>query len=310
MYKDSFASGEFPAAPASEHSLIDNLRGSRLAALFSALVSLALLIAIALEIRGMDLGRIVDMIPASPLFWLVFVAWYVAGPASEWIIYRRLWRIPGWGFGALLRKMVSNELLLGYLGEAQFYAWARSRTHLTATPFGAIKDVAILSAFCGNLVSIAMLALALPLLSEVASGGGMRSAFVSLGVVLVSSFLMLLLRHRLFSLPGPDLRFIALVHFARCAAKAGLGALLWYLVLPQVPVTLWLVLSTLRLLVSRLPLLPNKEVVFAGLAVVLLGQHVAVASLLTLIAGLVVLAHIGIGGSFAAADLFESWKRR
>lgn len=45
------------------------------------------------------------------------------------------------GIGALLRKLVSNELLLGYLGEAQFYAWARSRTNMTTAPFGAIKDI-------------------------------------------------------------------------------------------------------------------------------------------------------------------------
>jgi hypothetical protein len=53
----------------------------------------------------------------------------MVGPVSEWVIYRHLWRIPFSGLGALLRKLVSNELLLGYLGEVQFYAWrARGST--------------------------------------------------------------------------------------------------------------------------------------------------------------------------------------
>jgi hypothetical protein len=316
MYKDSFAVGELsgggeltrdePGAPRA----IERLRSSPIAALFSALVSLALLVAVALEFRGIDFTRILAMIPSSPAFWAVFAAWYLAGPASEWIIYRKLWRIPAWGIGALLRKMVSNELLLGYLGEAQFYAWARARSQLTATPFGAIKDVTILSALTGNVTALAMLAIAWPLVFSATGGIAMQSTFLSLGVVLVSSFVIFLFRHRLFSLPPAELRFITALHLARIAAKALLGALAWHLVLPHVSVTLWLVLSTLRMLVSRLPLVPNKDVVFAGVAVFLLGQQVEAANLLAMMAGLVLLGHIGIGGAFALADLCDWWKRR
>jgi hypothetical protein len=129
-------------------------------------------------------------------------------------------------------------------------------------------------------------------------------------VVLVSSFAILLFRQKLFSLPRSELNFIAALHLARIAAKIGLGALLWHLVLPQVSVGLWLVLSTLRMLVSRLPLVPNKDVVFAGIAVFLLGQRVEVASLLAMLGGLVLVVHLGVGAGFASADLVESWRRR
>jgi hypothetical protein len=310
MYKDSFASGELTAEPEMRLQAADSLGNTRLAGLFSALVSLALLIVVAAQFRGMELRHVILMIPASPLFWAVFGAWYLAGPVSEWIIYRRLWDIPISGVGALMRKMVSNELLLGYLGEAQFYAWVRSRQKLAAAPFGAIKDVTILSALTGNVTTIVMLAIAWPLVFSGRIGLGMQSTFVSLGVVLVSSFTILLFRQKLFSLPRPELNFVAALHLARIAAKIGLGALLWHLVLPQVSVGLWLVLSTLRMLVSRLPLVPNKDVVFAGIAVFLLGQHVEVASLLAMLGGLVLVVHLCVGAGFASADLIESWRRR
>lgn len=309
MYKDSFASGELTAEPGMKLQP-DRVGNSRLAALFSALVSLALLVVVAIQLRGVDLSHVVDLIPASPMFWALFAVWYLAGPASEWLIYRRLWGIPASGMGALMRKMVSNELLLGYLGEAQFYAWVRARQQLAAAPFGAIKDVTILSALIGNVITIVMLAVAWPLVFSGKIGLGMQSTFISLGVVLVSSFAILLLRQKLFSLSRPELRFITIVHLARIAAKIGLGALLWHLVLPQVAVGLWLVLSTLRMLVSRLPLVPNKDVVFAGIAVVLLGQHVEVASLLAMMGGVVLVAHLAVGASFASADVVESWRRR
>jgi hypothetical protein len=281
---------------------------SQLAGLFSGVISLALVVAVVWHFRGLTLGQITRMIPASPAFWLFFAAYYLAGPISEWFIYRKLWNIPRSGIGALLRKLVSNEILLGYLGEAQFYAWARSRTQMTTAPFGTIKDVTILSALTGNLATLAMLVLAWPLVASQTALIEMRSAFVSLGVVLVSSMVILAFRSRLFSLPRKDLYFIAAVHTARIAAMLGLAALMWHQVLPGVALWLWLVLATLRMLVSRLPLLPNKDVVFAGLAVYLMGHEARIGDLMAMMAGLLMVTHLVVGAVFGAADLAETRK--
>lgn len=282
----------------------------RLAAAFSTLVSLALLAMIADQLRHLRLAEITAMIPVQPWFWLTFAAWYLAMPVGEWIIYRRLWTLPPAAIGALLRKLVSNELLLGYLGEAQFYAWARGRIEMTAAPFGAIKDVTVLSALMGNIVTLLMLVAAWPLVASGATGLELKSVFVSLGVVLATSFAMLLLRRRLFTLPRRDLWFIAAIHLVRIAVLIGLSALLWHWVLPEVAITLWLVLATLRMLVSRLPLIPNKDVVFAGLAVYLLGEEAKVAEMLAMMAALVLLAHLAVGGAVAIAGLVEDARRR
>lgn len=278
----------------------------RLAGLFSTLISLALLVAVGVQFNQLSLPLLAEMIPSSPLFWLVFAAYYLAGPVCEWIVYRHLWNLPVAGIGALLRKLVSNELLLGYLGEAQFYAWARSRTNMTTAPFGAIKDMTILSALTGNIATLVMLVFAWPLVASGAFGIEMKPAFLSLGVVLVTSFLIFLFRQKLFTLPRKELIFITVVHFIRIVVVIGLAALLWHLVMPQVAVGMWLVLATLRMLVSRLPLIPNKDVVFAGLAVFILGQEGSIAGLLTMMAALLLVAHLVVGGIFALAGLFES----
>ncbi|HEX4848795.1 MAG TPA: hypothetical protein VFV30_11670, partial [Novosphingobium sp.] len=233
---------------------------------------------------------------------------YLAGPVSEWFIYRRLWAMPIAGLGALIRKLVSNEILLGYLGEAQFYAWARARLNFVAAPFGAIKDVTILSALVGNFATLAMLAWAWPLIASGMLGLEGRTVFISLGVVLVTSFAILLFRQKLFSLAQRELWFISGVHLLRIAAVVILSAVMWHLVLPQVEVALWIVLATLRMLVSRLPLLPNKDVVFAGIAVFLLGQDVEIAGLMTLMAVLLLITHLVVGGLFALLDLFDAEK--
>ena len=285
-------------------------RSNRLAALASIAISLALLVAVAVQFRDFDLARVRALVPASPLFWAAFGTYYLAGPVSEWVVYRRLWAMPVAGIGALLRKLVANELLLGYLGEAQFYAWARARSRLSEAPFGAIKDMTILSALVGNGATLVMLALAWPYVSAGQLGMEGTTAFASLGVVLLTSLGILLFRRQLFSLSRKDLWFISATHLARIMVILIASAVMWHAVLPAVAITLWLVLATLRMLISRLPLMPNKDVVFAGLTVLLLGKQTDVAALMALMAALLLGAHLAVGTVFGLTGLFDTEKAR
>ena len=308
MVQNGLAAGELTADNTFDFAAMERPSRSRLAGLFSAGVSLALLVMVVFQFRDLEFARIRALVPHHAGFWAVFVSYYFFEPASEWLIYRRLWGLPFSGIAALLRKRVSNELLLGYLGEVQFYAWARSRLTMNAAPFGAIKDVTILSALTGNIATMAMLVAAWPLVATGELGMESRTVFLSLGVVLLTSFLILLFRRKLFSLPRRDLWFVTAMHFGRIFALVGLAAWMWHLVLPEVEYALWLVLATLRMLVSRLPLIPNKDVVFAGLAVFLLGHEAEVGDLMAMMAGLMLVTHIGVGAVFATGEIAGSRK--
>jgi hypothetical protein len=181
---------------------------------------------------------------------------------------------------------------------------------MEAAPFGAIKDVTILSALTGNVMTLVMLVFTWPLVSSGQIGMEMRSTFLSLGVILVTSFVILLFRQRLFTLPKRELWFISIVHVLRILVVLACSALMWHLVLPDVSVDLWIVLATLRMLLSRLPLLPNKDVVFAGLAVFLLGHEVQVASLMTLMAAMLLVAHLAVGAVVGLVGLIDSRSTR
>ena len=283
-------------------------RSNRLATFASIAISLALLVAVAVQFRDLDVAQVHALMPTSPAFWLAFVVYYLAGPVSEWAVYRRLWAMSLAGIGALLRKLVANELLLGYLGEAQFYAWARARSQLSAAPFAAIKDMTILSALVGNGATLVMLAFAWPYVSAGQLGMEGTTTFASLGVVLVTSLGILLFRRQLFSLPRRDLWFISYVHLARIVVILIASAVMWHAVLPAVAITLWLVLATLRMLISRLPLMPNKDVVFAGITVLLLGKQADVAALMAMMALLLLATHLMVGTIFGLTGLFDAEK--
>jgi hypothetical protein len=297
------------SAPLPRPPLAARLAAARPTVWAGRAITLGLLAAVLWQLRHIDPRQVAADVPASPFFWLVFAVWYAAAPVADWIIFRRLWRIPADGLVALTRKFVGNELLLGYIGEAYFYTWARARANLTSAPFGAIKDVAILSALTGNAVTLAMLAAAWPALGLLHLGLSGPAFGVSIGLVLASSLALMLLRKRLFALPPGDLWFVSFVHTARLALKTFLAALMWHLVLPGQPLELWVLLSALRLLLSRLPLLPNKDLVFAGLAVVVMGHDVEIATLMAMVATLTLVAHVGVGLALVGADVAR-WGRR
>lgn len=270
---------------------------------FGPLVSLAILGATVLAIGRFDTEPVLSMLPTSPGFWLLFAFSYLLTPMSEYVIFRRLWALPAEGIGALMRKRLSNELLLGYLGEVYFYSWARQHGSVTNTPFGAIKDVAILSALAGNLVTLLLLVPALPLFARYSDMMDTHLLFWSVLIVGFTSLVALVARRKLFSLPESERRFVLKVHLARVVGNLALSAVLWHIALPNVELGWWFLLVTLRQLISRLPLIPNKDVVFAGLAVLFIGRNVEISSLMALMAGLILACHLATGLYFGASDL-------
>lgn len=266
-------------------------------------LSLALLAALGIKLASIGLSQPLRGLPVSPIFWIAFGAYYFALPASEWIIFRRLWNIPRAGFIALLRKLVSNEVLFGYSGEAYFYSWARRRVKMEASPFGAIKDVSILSAVAGNLATLAMLALAWPVIGEVAPAFHGRTVVLSASVIIGLSLALLAFRHRIFSLPRSELRMIFSVHIGRLLLTTSLSGVMWHSALPSVSIGWLLILATLQLLITRLPFVPNKDLVFASAALFLIGHDGALGPLIAMIAGLILLVHILLGGILTLVEL-------
>jgi hypothetical protein len=244
-------------------------------------------------------------VPGSPLFWAVFAATYCLTPAFDWIIFNRLWSVPPGGLAALFRKRLSNELLLGYVGDVYFYAWARSHVKMAGSPFGAVKDSAILSGVMGNIVTLAMLALTFPLLSSLRLAIDGRTLGISLGVLVLTSIVPMLLARRIFSLPPATRRFVSAIHLARILTSLLMSAWLWHLMLPDVAMSWWIMLSTVRLVLSRLPFMPNKDVLFAGVATFLVGREGEIAGILAVLASLVLATHLATGIAFGLSGVLK-----
>lgn len=267
------------------------------------LLTAAMIAMLARELLGSGLAGLSRAVPVSPWFYVFFALLYLSAPTGDWIIFRRLWRIPFEGFAALNKKRIANDVVLGYSGEAYFYAWARARSNMVAAPFGAIKDVSLLSAVAGNAATILLCALAIPFGHQLMPPDVLRAVAGSAAITVTISVAILLFSKRVFSLPRNDLWWIFGIHCLRLAASSTFVALAWHFAMPGVGVGMWLFLAAGRLLVSRLPLIPNKDLLFASFAILLIGQDRALSEMIAFSAALTLAVHVALVLSFMLLDL-------
>jgi hypothetical protein len=265
-------------------------------------LSVALLGAIVWQLSRQGL-TLTNAIPSNPAVWLVLIAYCVAPVLAEFVIYRRLWGIPFEGLAALGRKQVGNFLLFDLLGEAYFYGWARKKLKMATSPFGAVKDVTILSAMVGNACTLALMAFAWPFIGKLGHGVTVTAVAASIGVVVLVSLLIVIFGNRLFSLSKGELWWVAGVHLLRVLATTGLIALAWSLYAPQIALSTWALLATAKLMASRLPLFVNPDLIFSSIVIWFLGDNSAINPVVGVVTILIVLIHLVAAAALAIGDL-------
>ncbi len=281
---------------------LDRLR-PRWPRILGALLSGLMIVGLAWELFDHGWAGVELAAPDSPWFYLFFALAYFSPPLFDFIIFRRLWRLPFDGFGALVRKRIANDVVIGYSGDVFFYAWARARLKMVTAPFGAVKDVTILSGIAGNIVTVAMLAVTLPFAFELFPPKQLEMLGWSSAVAVGISGVLLLFSRRVFSLPGATLRWIFGVHCARLVLGSLAFGIASYFAMPNVSITWWLFLAAGRLVVARLPLLPNKDLLFANFAIMFIGHGEALSDLVAFIATLTLFTHVVLMAAFGLPAL-------
>ena len=267
---------------------------------------LAMVFGLIRALAGSGLGALQQAVPENPLFYIASALLYLSLPVGDFIIFRRLWGIPISGLAALIKKRIANEVVFGYSGEAYFYAWARQNARSISAPFGAVKDVSILSAIAGNAVTIAMVAIALPFGYGLMKPLEFKTLAGSVAIIFAMSVPFLIFGRQLFSLQRAQLWWIFMVHCLRLVAGSTLIALAWHFALPQISLGIWLLLAAARLLVSRLPLVPNKDLLFANFAILFIGQDQALSTMIALTSALTLLIHVVLVGAFSLFSLVRN----
>jgi len=283
---------------------------SRWPMIIAGVLSLAMIAGLAKQLLGSGLAGFSHAAPDNWLYYVAFALLYISPPTGDYIIFRRLWKIPFEGFGALIKKRIANEAVVGYSGDAYFYAWARQRAAMVAAPFGAVKDVSILSAISGNMMTLVMTALALPFALEVLPPRYYTGLAIGIPVVIAMCLPFLIFSRKVFSLDRKTLWWIFWIHAGRLTVGCVLIAFAWHFGLPNVGIGAWLILSAVRMLVSRLPFV-NKDLVFATMTSAILvhsnsnATNVDLANLIAFTTALTLVVHVAFAAFFAVQALIK-----
>lgn len=298
------------AAPLVALKPVQTLR-RRWPVLLATVLSIAMLIGVGYELFDDGLAGLRRATPASWGFYLFFLASYFTLPVCDFLIFRRLWNVPPAAFTALNRKRIANDILIGYSGDAYFYAWARARLDMVTAPFGAVKDVTIVSGITGNVTALLLGAVALPLGYQLIGPEIVEAMIWSLVFATALSLALLLFSRRVFSLPRRDLWFIFWIDLLRIGATCVTIALAWAYAIPSVSLGMWLFLIAGRQLVSRLPFLPNKDLLFANFAILVIGHDRSLSDLMAFTAASTIVMHgllLLLSGAVYVTERMRAWR--
>lgn len=321
-------------------SIVKNWFGSpvgRRSTKIASLVMSAAIVGLLMQaIFGVGWDNLIAVTPASPLYWLTFLAFYLLHPLMDFQIFRDWWGLHWRSLSMFFKRRVMNEALFSYAGDAFMMAWSATRfniafdpnasaaprlgrgegigAHARDAPIAAIKDVAIMSGLAGNLFTLLMLVLAAVLggqtiIDSEIDPTTVRRLVIGFAVLIGLSLGVVFNRDKLLTLTvAANVRTFWL-HLTRVAVMHFLLVATWFVALPAIGVGTWLVLGALRLVIGRMPV-PNKELLFAALAVSLTGEaSVEVAALMAsqgvaylACHGLAWLGAIGIDAGAPVAD--------
>ncbi|TNE63591.1 MAG: hypothetical protein EP335_09085 [Alphaproteobacteria bacterium] len=219
-----------------------------------------------------------ENVPTAPAYYFILLTSFLLLPYSELLIYRPLWpnfRSKGLAvLVILLRKQALNDVIIGYSGEAFFVLWAKQNIGISMkAAFNVIKDNNLISAAVSALAAL-VIVLFFTLSDQLAvltqhNHGALPFIIgaMSFGILLVP-FLVLFGR-RIITLSKRRILRIATLHSARIFVFESLLLIQWSIVIPDIPLGVWVGFIAARMVLTRIPLLPNKDLILLGLAVTL-----------------------------------------
>jgi hypothetical protein len=217
-------------------------------------------------------------LPAAPLFYVLFGILFLQLPLFEIFIYRLLWVFNVFkSIPVFILKRVYNKDVIDYSGEVYFFGWAKETLALSGTEiFKTIKDNNIISSVASTLISIGLLAGffftgQIKIIQNIASQN--RTYFLA-GVILlvILAAFFIKFRHTVISMPLKTAYKIFGIQISRLLLGQFIILLMFYVVLPEVPLYIWFTFMAVQLILTRIPFLPSQDFIFAGIAISLAGS--------------------------------------
>ncbi len=213
-----------------------------------------------------------DALPRTIWFYIIFFILYFTLPVTEQFIYRLSLQFNFWdGFKVFTKKKVLNHEVVGYSGEAYFYLWAKE--NLKESPkkiLQVIKDNTIISSLASTLTALVLLVVFSFFVNVNLFDGHWLdpTTLIIGGIILVILFVLLFIfRKQIISVDKKTAWKMFFIHEMRIFWIYTLEVIQWIIVIPSVPIYVWLTFLSVKIISSRIPFLPNKDLLFISASV-------------------------------------------
>lgn len=248
----------------------DTDRGKRVLRITRLIFAAGIIALLVYQVSGIGWERVLRALPTHPVFYLLVIGMYLLLPATEAIIYSRIWKLrPLECLPIMIRKRVLNVDVVGYSGEVYLFAWAKERVAAPARALmGAIKDNLIVSS-AASLAAAALLIGGLLLTGHIALDDFIDQPsplYIVLGTLAATFIGAAVYRFRgfIFSLPRHILPILGAAHLGRFCLGYVLQVAAWWIVLPAASFQTWALLLVVFVVINRIPLLPSSDLVFVS----------------------------------------------
>lgn len=286
--------------------------GKRILKWSQRLINVGIIVWLAYELSQIGWLKVWHSLPANPLFYVLFLLTFFQLPLFQILIYRITWSFDTLAsFPIFLLKRFYNKDVLGYSGEVYFFAWAKRTLSISGKQiFKTIKDNNIISSVASTLISLGLLGIfvlagQIKILEWMVNQN--QTYFIAgLLLIIIVVFLFVKFRHFVISMPLSTAYEIFGIQMFRLLLNHTFTLLMYYVVVPDIPIYIWFTLIAVEIILSRIPFIPNRDLLFASLSIMLAGKmgapEDAIAGI-TLTKG--VLNKIGGAASFGLAQLFK-----
>lgn len=248
-------------------------KGKLASKLFNRVLQVVILGFLAYQLYQVGWQEFLKALPLNPLFYLIILVNYFLLPVSEIFTYKISWPISAkTGLPIFIKKRVLNKDVIGYSGEVQLFNWAQKTMGLSKKEtFKVIRDNNILSSIASTVIVFGLLLTFLltgqiDLLDYI----NFEHTFVYAASGLIGAIIVGVLWHYrsfFFSMPRKQASKVLSIHFSRLLMVNFFQVLMWYVALPEIPLSVWITYLSVSLIVSRFPFIPNRDFLFIGFSI-------------------------------------------
>jgi len=251
-------------------------RGKKIIKYLTYAAQALIVLIIGIQLTDIGWGRILNALPTTPWFYVLFLFIYFLLPLSEALAYKITWGIPYWkSLSIFIKKRIFNKDVMGYSGEIVLMQWASLHTQKKKKQiFKDVRDMNIISSAASTIIAFGLLGILfltgqIKALDQLIQRDFLSDTtffeYVIAGVILLILIAVVAkFRKYLFSMPALISIKVFSIHSIRMIVLYAAQILQWHLVLPDISLEIWFTFLSVNIIISRIPIIPSQDLVATG----------------------------------------------